>query len=320
MKKLVALLLCVILAMTALTVTAMAEDEFVVGYCNYMDTDVFCAKIKLRMQEACDAHGWELDATENLGDSETLMRCIDNYILKGVDVVVGFIIDSGMAANAQKMCNEAGIPFIVLGSEPEDQIVVSADNEEFGTMTGKALAEAAIERWNGEVDSVLLVQEPTVGELNTIRMTAAEKAILETLGVTDEEVEVVYVDGKVDSEVSQQITTNAFTAHPDWKHTLIVTFSENNNLAGVLPAVVSEGKQQEVLVADVQGYTDILYYALQDYDWVVGGGEHFSASFVAAIAELIVQIQDGTVPEVGIYPVPLTFITRDNVDQYKVTD
>lgn len=318
MKKIAALLLSMTLVLSSTTcVFAEENDTFTIGFCNYDNSDPFANRIGEEMKKYCDEKGWAVDITENLNDSETFMKCIDNYILKDVDVIASFWLDPAIAENAKAVCDEAGIPFIIMGCEPENQVVVSADNAEFGKMVGTKLAEAAVERWNGEVDSILAVETAQLGSLNEIRMGNAVQSMLDVLGKTEEDIEIVYVDTELDPVTAQQNVTSAYNAHPYWEKTLVICTNETHALAGVIPATIAEGKENEILTAEIQGYTEYMYYAIQDYDWVIGGGEHFGDAFVSVIGDLIAEVEAGNSLENGIYHVELTFLNKDNYTEYE---
>lgn len=320
MKRIVTILLCAAVLMATLTCAGFAEDTIKIGFCNYTDSSPFSLKIHKQMELACAERGWELDVTENLGDAVTLMQCLDSYFLKDVDIIVAFYIDSALAPNAQTMCNDAGVPLIFMGCEPEGSIVVSADNTEFGRIVGEALGKAVLEHWEEPIDSILMVENAMIGELNTLRMTSALDSLLKTIGKTEDDVEVVFVDEEQDTIKATQHITDAFSAHPYWERTAVVCFSEEFGLSGAVNAVVSEDLGDKVLVSSVQGYTELLYNALHDYDWVAGGAEHFAAGFVSVIMDLCEQIASGTMPEPGIYPVPIVYLDRANCEEYSYTD
>ena len=87
MKKRVMGLLISGVLMAAMSLTALADDAYLVGFANNSDTYDYCAKFRTYLKDATEAQGIEIMVTDAGGDTNVQNGQIDDFIVQNAQVV-----------------------------------------------------------------------------------------------------------------------------------------------------------------------------------------------------------------------------------------
>lgn len=177
-------------------------------------------------------------------------RIIDDFISRGVDVLVIGPIDIPPLIAPIQRANEAGIPVIVLnmldGFPPEDCDVlayVGMSNYEAGLLAGQWAAQTL-----GGAGNVAIIQ----GIVGSIYEEQRTQGFMD--GIADTSIEVV-AQGPGDwaRDKSRSVAEDFITAHPD----LNLIFAESAEMGlGAMAAVDSAGLSEQIIVQTQDGTTE----------------------------------------------------------------
>ena len=98
-----------------------------------------------------------------------------------VDLVVEFQSHERVAPTIAALFLEAHIPVIAIEIPHPGATFFGANNYQAGLLGGRAIAKWVKQRWNGQADSVLLIEEEAAGPLVKLRVTGMLAGITEVL-------------------------------------------------------------------------------------------------------------------------------------------
>jgi len=131
-------------ALTLTVLTAAQAKDFVVGYANLADTDVFTMSRKNAFIAAAKADpSMKISFADANGDISKQLDQIDNFIAQKVGAIIVVPVDyQGIVPGVEK-ANKAGIPVIALGIESAGgkYTFVGSKNLDAGRMQGEYMAK-----------------------------------------------------------------------------------------------------------------------------------------------------------------------------------
>lgn len=228
------------------------KDPIIIGFNNGSTTVDFLRQVGENMEEVAAKYGVKLLVAESNFDTEKIMPNVDNLLLQGAQMIVDFNVNAQVGESLVTYCGEKGVP--VLGIDVmygENGYFFGANNQMAGQVAGEGLAKAVKEKWNGEIDALVLFFNSENGDLVKLRLTGMYDGI-KAAGINLPEDKVTLIDmgggGSDTTVVGNQKMTDWLTAHPDL-HRICVGTVNTETGQGVFSAVQTANRDKDVLLA-----------------------------------------------------------------------
>jgi ribose transport system substrate-binding protein len=270
---------------------------------------LFFNQINEGAQKAAEAAGAKLVIFNANNVPSAQNDAIENYITQKVDGIILVAIDVNGVKPAITAAKTAGIPVVAIDAQIPDGdniAFIGVDNTKAGGDIGKFYADYVKSEMGGTAKIGI------VGALNSFiqnqRLDGFKKA------VTDSGQKITFldtVDGQNVQETALSASENLMTANPDMT-TLYATGEPA--LLGAVSAVTSQGRTGDVKVF---GW-DLTKQAVQGIDdgWVTAVVQQDPAGEGKAAVEALIKLKKGETVE-PIINIPVTIVTKKNVDQYR---
>lgn len=238
----------------------------------------------------------------------------ESFILQNVDL----ILDAGWLGNESviDIADAAGIP-VVAYDTPFDSTrswTIGGDPSVAGSTIGAYMADEVKNKWDGEVDAIVISWSQALGEPMRIRMQSAIDAMREN-GLDIPEDKIFWYDGGGETLKSKTIMADFLTANPDAKR-ILVGANTGNVAQGMLAAVETAGRTEDVMIYSY-GAEQV---ALDNFRgkpncWVADVGYYFRQYGWLGVNTAI-RILNGE--EVGDWVSPENYVINyDNVNDYQ---
>jgi len=290
-------------ALSLVSNTSAAQKEFVVGYTNLQDTDVFTMRRKTEFDAAAKADpDVNIRFADANGDISKQLDQIDNFIAQQVDAIVVVPVDFHGIVSGVKKANKAGIPVIALGIESAggEYTFVGSRNLDAGRLQGEFMADKLPK--NAEI--LYLQGEPGLYH-STERLEGFTKALA---GRTDVKL-LGNLPGNYDRARGMKVTEDWIQRFP--KFDAIIAANDQMAL-GALQALKTAGRTG-VMISGIDGTADALD--------AIQRGEMSQTIFqdakgqAQAAFDVVEMIKKGETPPKQKL-VPFESIDKSNVAQY----
>lgn len=221
--------------------------QFKVGYAAQGTDYSFSSQVTLSLkQEADRLESVELLTLDNRYNPRVAMKNADLFIKEHCDLIIEFQTNEDIAPVISAKCRQAGIPMIAVEIPHPGAIYFGANNYEAGLIGGRALGRWALQHWNGEVDSILLLELPRAGDVPRARITGILVGIREILPHLVS-CPVVYLDGDGRFEPSWKAVRKFLQKAP--RQRFFVSGINDASTLGALRAFEECGRIEDCAVA-----------------------------------------------------------------------
>lgn len=295
---------------------APADDgdyDFVIGFANIADTNEVAIELGDFLVSEFEKQRIRVIRVDNNFDGATAVRNMEFLMTMDVDGVVQFNVDESVAPVIMSMADEAGIPVIAIDIPHPGATFFGADNQYAGELAGEFMAQRAIERWDGQIDALLLIDQMASGDLPRRRIFGAIDGIRNVMGEFDED-RVFVVEGLQDPATAQRVTADFLSANPDLEHILILPLQMDAWL-GAKAAVEIAGREEHVMLM-AQNEDFFVEHArnFPEEDFLIGAVCFFLTRYGYWIAPAMRSILDGNPAPDFVY-VDHVVVHRGNIDE-----
>ena len=317
MKKVVSLVLALVLVLSVCSMALAEEKKWVIGFANIAEEVELQIVVRDGMVAAAEALGVDLVLANNEYDGAKAVRNADDMITKGVDGFIEFNIDESVGPVIMEKMNAAGIPVIAVDIPMEGAAFFGANNVVAGQIAGVRLGEVSQERWGGEPDCLLLVEDSTSGETVLNRVTQMPTGMREVFPDFSDE-KVFYIDSGTDAATCQKMVSDFLLAHPDYTKIAIGSFNDVIAVA-TLAAIETAGRESDCIMVSENEYGYLDYLKANpdreeaDEVWVGGVAFFFDRYGEYTMNALVDVLNGGEMPE-NIY-VDHEVVTRANAQE-----
>src|SRR5436190_14263040 len=142
-----------------------------IGYAAQGTDYQFSKEVSAGLERAAAAEGVELISVDNRYNPKIAQRNADVLVRENVDLVIEFQTDEQIAPIVAAKYRDANIPLIAIEIPHPGATYFGANNYEAGLIGGRYLGRWAKQRWESEVDEIVLVVLKRAGSLPQMRMT-----------------------------------------------------------------------------------------------------------------------------------------------------
>ena len=317
MKKIAALLIlvCILSMGTAFAQGQQEPDgQLVVGFANIDESVDLQIAVRESIVRKGEELGLKIITANNQADGSTAVRIADDMITMQVDAFVEFNVDQSVAPVIMEKMNAADIPVFAIDIPHPGAAFFGANNLGAGKIAGRYLAEQAVERWNGEIDYLLLVDQMASGELPRQRILGYIPGIQEVIPGFSED-KVVIVEGGSEASKAQQVVADFLSGHPDADNILIGTLHDVGGM-GAWAAVETANRTDDCMMVVQNEYAFLNYIKSHpEEDGFVGAVAYFFDRYGDFLMPAVYDVlQGGAMPE-NVY-VEHEIINRENAAEY----
>ena len=269
---------------------------------------LFFTQMNEGAQKKADELGIKLVIFNANNDPAAQNNAIETYIAQKVAGLVVVAIDTNGIMPAVQEAGAAKIPVAAVDAILPDgpQIAqVGVDNALAGKMIGEHFLKIVKDEMGGTA------KVGVVGALNSSIQNVRQKGFEDVVANADGITMAGVVDGRNIQDNAMSAAENLLTANPDL--TAIYATGEPA-LLGAVAAVESQGRQDSVKIV---GW-DLTASAIKGIDdgYVVGVVQQDPAGMAAAALEAVYKASKGE-PVAKTIDVPVTIVTKDNVEPYR---
>jgi ribose transport system substrate-binding protein len=289
------------------------EKKITLGFANMVEGYEFATMTRTGIVDEAKARGWDVLLMNNNFDANTALTNADAMVLKNVDVAVEFQLYEDVMPALMEKFKKAGIPVLTIDIPAPGATFVGVDNYQAGRLAGEWLAKYANDKWNGQPDLVLLLDDPTVGELPKKRVDGINDALVEGLPNLDKS-KILRQPGGGMREKGMDITRAVLTSHPD-AHKILISGIDDISLLGGLAAVEELGRQKDVVMFGEGGEAEAIPEIRDPNSPYMGSVGYFFENYGKTIVPAAEKAIKGEKLPEFVY-VPISLLTKDNVNDF----
>ena len=300
------------------------KEDIVIGFNNGSKTVDFLRMVEDNLLEVCEREGIKIVTTESNFDVEQILPNVDNLIAQGANIIIDFNVNAEVGGNLVDYCGAKGIPVIgidVVYTAPsgETSWFFGANNAKAGETAGMGLAEAVKERWDGEIDNLVLFFNSENGDMVRLRASEMQTGLINGgIDVPDDKVTWIEMGGGgADTTIAaNQKMTDWLAAHPD-AHKVCVGTVNTESGQGVFSAVVTAGRTDDVMLAtNNNGNQTLAAWETPDAKVWLGGVVYNPGKYGEYLVPLVISIMAGENPP-KVSTMEHEFLTIEEIDAVK---
>lgn len=289
---------------------AQAQDQKTFALVQINQQALFFNQMNEGAQKAADEAGVKLVIFNANNDPAAQNSAIETYIQQGVDGLAVVAIDVNGIMPAVNQAAEAGIPVVaidaILPDDGPQKAQIGVDNGAAGADMAAYFLDYVKANMDGKA------KYGVVGALNSYIQNVRQKGFEDVVDAADGVEKAGVVDGQNIQDNALSAAENLITGNPDMN---AIYATGEPALMGAIAAVESQGKQEGIKVF---GW-DLTAQAIAGIDagYVTAVVQQDPAAMGAAAVDALETLSGGGEVEKTI-SVPVTIVTKDNVDPYRV--
>ena len=243
MKKILALVIALIMVCAGMT--AMAEEQYYIGYSNMQLAEDFFITVSNGLHAAAEANNIKFEETIANRDAVLMAQNIESFLMKEVDLLIDFNVLPETGAEMAIRCAEAGIPMISIDALYEGAYFFGVDNYGAGVALGEGTVEFVEEKLGGKVNYIVTLWDSQAGEAVKDRCDGVVDIIAEKYGVAVEN--QIWLDCMADDVKTSAMTRDWLNSHPDATNILFIGQNDDRGYA-INNIVESEGRVDDCII------------------------------------------------------------------------
>jgi ribose transport system substrate-binding protein len=182
---------------------APAKRRYRIGFATRGTDTPFSRAVTASVQRAAEEGGMELVTVSSHRSARGALRNAESLVRERVDLVIEFQNHERIAPLIATRFVEVGIPVIAIEIPHPGATFFGANNYQAGVLGGRAMARWVKQRWNGEAESIILIEEDAAGPLVKLRVSGMLTGFRELLPGLDR-VQTIELDGRGQLEASME--------------------------------------------------------------------------------------------------------------------
>jgi ribose transport system substrate-binding protein len=290
------------------------RSHYRIGFANLSETLPFAIDVRRGLERAVkEAGNIDLIVSDNQLNASTAIHIADELLRKGVDLMIEYQIDESIGGMLMNRFQQAHVPVIAVDIPLVGATFFGADNYQAGLLAGSGLGEWINAHWDGECQSLVVLEEPRAGSLPAARMQGQIDGLINSL--SRREIPTIFrLDSSNNSDVSADEMYALLQRLPQTERIAVLCFNDEAAL-GALSAADEAGRTQHVAIVG------------QGADWrareairrpgsrIIGSTGLMPEQYGARLIDTALKILRGEPVAPAIYT-PCVFITADNIGQY----
>lgn len=285
-----------------------------IGFANLSEHTAFSRDVRRGLEAAVqDRHDVELILADNQLNPQVALRVADELIAQGVDLVIEYQIDETAGNLIANQLQRAGIPAIAVDIPMVGATYFGVNNYEAGYMAGNALGEAIRERWGGNVDRIIVLEQRRAGSLPALRIQGQLDGLFEKVSAELRDC-ILTIDSDNTSEGTAEIMIGVLEQFNPTDRVALICFNDDAAM-GVLMAARQMGCEQHILLVGQGADRHLRAEMRRSATPVVGATAYRPEAYGDYLLQLSLDILDGKPVAPAVY-MHHDFITPANVDAF----
>ena len=300
---------------TVTTFTPHREQRtYKIGFANLSEEIPFAVDVRRGLEHAVkEISNIDLVVADNRLSGDHALDIVDNFIAKEVDLIIEYQIDAAIGTQLINKCQRAKTPVIAVDIPMVGATYFGVDNFLSGHLAGVELGNWISTNWGGELEHLLLLEEPRAGALPAARIQGQLEGLSEVIGSLDTVPRTTLNSGNT-SEVSVEAVHDFLDARPDAQRIAVICFNDDAAM-GALQAA-RRLKREDALVIVGQGADRRIRDEIRRPEsCVVGSTAFMPERYGEKLTDLAIRILHGEQVPPAVY-MDHVFIDRDNIDIY----
>jgi ribose transport system substrate-binding protein len=303
-------------ASTTSSYTPCSEEtpRYRIGFANQSEQLPFAVDVRRGLERAAESAGnIDLILADNQLDGQVALRVADRLIAEEVDLAIEYQVDEKVGSLIMDKFHRAGIPVIAVDIPMVGATFFGVDNYRAGHMAGVALGRWIAEQWEGQVDRLVILEEPRVGALPAARLLGQVDGLQAVVGEVEDS-RMITLDSGNTSEQSAAEMDTALRALPH-EHRIAVITINDDAAVGALSAARRAGRERDVVIVG-QGADRIARGEIRHPDSrIIGTTAYWPERYGQKLVPLAVQILQGEAVPPAIH-IDHEFIHAGNIDRF----
>ena len=243
------------------------------------------------LRSAAISSGVDLLILDNQYSGEVARQNVEEFIRQRVDLVIEFQTEQYVAPIIANLLASAGIPLIAVDIPHPHAIYYGLDNYRAGLDVGELLGAYAQEKWKGQVDLVVGLDNLKTGTFVQSRITGAFEGIRAKLpGLKDEQ--FVRTDGGGLRDQSYKAIRGVLLKYRKAKHILVAPNNDTTAL-GVLDAARELGREHHMAIVGHDCVPEAMENMKRKNSPLIGSVSHEVATYGPRLIQLGLALLKG---------------------------
>lgn len=294
------------------------KKHYKVGFANLSEDVPFAIDVRQSVERAAkEAGNIDLIVANNQLDGQVALHVADRLIARGADIVIEYQIDERMGGLIMNKFQQANIPVIAVDIPMVGATFFGVDNYRVGQTAGEALGEWINKHWQGNIDRLIVLEEPRAGALPATRIQGQLQGLQSVIGDIEAE-KIIVLDSGNTSEKSEMQMTNTLQACLHKHKIAIIPFNSNAAL-GALAAAKKANRENDVVLVGQGGDKRLRQKIREANSRLIGSTAFRHENYGQQLIEIALKILRGVTVPPATY-IEHIFITRENLDRYYLDD
>jgi len=228
---------------------------------------------------------------DNQYSGEVARQNVEEFIRQRVDMVIEFQTERYVAPIIANQLASAGIPLIAVDIPHPHAIYYGLDNYRAGLDVGELLGAYAQEKWKGQVDLVVGLDNFKAGTFVQSRVTGAFEGIRAKLPNLNDD-QFIRVDGGGLREQSYQAIRTVLLKHRKAKHILVAPNNDTTAL-GVLEAARELKREHHLAIVGHDCVREAMEEMKRKNSPLIGSVSHEVATYGPRLIQLGLSLLKG---------------------------
>jgi ribose transport system substrate-binding protein len=290
------------------------RHKYRIGFANLSENTPFSRDVRRSLEKAAQASQQvDLIVADNQLDPQVALQVADELIAQDIDLVIEYQIDE-MTGNliAQKF-HQAQIPIIAVDIPMVGGVYFGVNNYIAGKMAGVGLGKAVQERWQADLDYLIVVEQPRAGSLPAMRIQGQMDGVLEIVSPIPPE-KIVRAESDNTVEGNYELLKRIFRGLPVSARIAVICFNDDAAV-GTLHAAQDTGHTDSLLLVGQGADRRLRAEMRMQPSLVVGTTAYRPEDYGEHLIRLALDILAGKPVPPALYQEHF-FVSPDNVEHY----
>jgi ribose transport system substrate-binding protein len=296
----VALTVCSDSTITAYQPHAQETRHYRIGFANLTEDSPFCVDVRRGLERAAhEAGNIDLIIADNQLDADRAIAIADQFVEQSLDLVIEYQIDAHAGNRIMERYRQADLPVIAVDVPLIGATFFGVDNYRSGYMAGTALGEWIQREWGGQLDRLIVLEEPRAGALPGSRIQGQIEGLQAIIGEVPDEKRLRLNSGNA-SEMSETQMLDALQRLPNCQRLAVICFNDDSTM-GAWAAVRQAQREGDVVIVGQGADRRVREELKQAGTRLIGATAYFPEQYGEKLIPLALRILRGEPVPPAVY-------------------